>query len=181
MQNRLTEDIDCISVNVDDLPFTFISGLSNKLERLYLARKEEKERISELEEFVSLFRVENVPDNLQRHFNLLPEDARRELEFLSERYDSLDLNKGEESIAWVDNAEGITNFYGSFDEDTINSLMEKIVVSGIPYKDCTVRWSPRKTISPKTSPLSSASPQLSLAKLSSIPRLGLRRQVEEEF
>lgn len=184
MQDQLTKGIDCMSVNVDDLPFTFASKLGNKAERLYRARREEKQRMEELREFVSLFQQETIPDNLQKYFNLLPEDARRELEFLSERYDTVVLNKEEESISWIDNMEGITEFYKRADEDIIDSLMEEIVISRVPYKDCTRRFkytpirSPPNARDQRVSPIRSP-PEARGGLRLALPRL--RATVEEEF
>jgi hypothetical protein len=71
--------------NLDDIPYDFISGLSDELEDFFLETKEEEKRKAELEEFVALFQDKNISEGLRKFFTISPEEAREELESLSQR------------------------------------------------------------------------------------------------
>ncbi|SPN79718.1 Hypothetical protein ZAZAV_455 [Cedratvirus Zaza IHUMI] len=184
----------CISVNLDDIPYIFISGLDDELEDFFLSTKEEEKRKAELEEFVSLFQDRSISEGLRKFFTISPEEAREELDSLSERDYILVLNSKDKTISWYDNVNALSDYIIYPDDEQVVSLIEKIVTSGIPYEDCSpplqVRTSPgrispsRERISP--SPVKSipplGKPPSSLERMSpSLARRYKQIREEEEF
>nr|WIL02763.1 hypothetical protein Cbor_437 [Cedratvirus borely] len=182
----------CISANLDDIPYIFISGLDDELEDFFLSTKEEEKRKVELEEFVALFQDKSISGGLRKFFTISPEEAREELDSLSERDYILVLNSKDKTISWYDNVNALSDYIIYPDDEQVVSLIEKIVTSGIPYTDCSlpvvrsplqVRTS-RERISP--SPVRSipplGKPPSSLERMSpSLARRYKQIREEEEF
>ncbi|SHO33479.1 Hypothetical protein BQ3484_411 [Cedratvirus A11] len=175
----------CISVNLDDIPYIFISGLDDELEDFFLSTKEEEKRKVELEEFVALFQGKSISEGLRKFFTISPEEAREELESLSERDYVLVFNSKDKTISWYDNVNALSDYIIYPDDEQVISLIEKIVTLGIPYTDCSprVRTSLGR-ISPSPERMSS-SPVKTIPALGKPPSSLTRRykqiREEEEF
>ncbi|SOB74064.1 hypothetical protein BQ9231_00181 [Cedratvirus lausannensis] len=152
----------CISVNLDDVPYIFIFGLDDELEDFFLSTKEEEKRKAELEEFVALFQGKSISEGLRKFFTISLEEAREELDSLSERDYVLVLNSKDKTISWYDNVNALSDYIIYPDDEQVVSLIEKIVTSGIPYTDCSprVRTSPGR-ISPSRERISPSRERIS--------------------